>query len=623
MGDTVTYFQNLEDTLKPHYLSVEAALERIKAGKIKDQVLKLRSITDTSEKRKYKNSLPCICFSGRFNKRNDKDIVSHSGYAILDFDHVDPEDYKKKIRPYPWVKAAFVSPSGDGLKVLAKIPADTANHSGYYQGLVDELSWMKGLDLTSKNVSRICFESYDPEIYINPSPEEFTKKKEVKNIITVSPLELPPNVGLESLQPELIDRCVNMILQSINGQKHATLLAASRLAGGYIAGGKIIESEAWSALEAAIQTLEIEDLDGAKKTIKDGINYGKAAPLNGAKPKAAFHSEQKVKVDLNDDDFSFISTSNNEQEYLTACKDGTLKMGLSTGFSELDKNFRFKLGNLVIVNGHDNVGKSSVLWHFAMISNYLHNWKWIIFSAENSEGQVRKNLIQYRWCKEIKEFNSSEYQRALKWAYDNFTIIRTVDVITCEELLKMAQKVHSKNPHQAFLIDPYNALDIDIEHTKLSSHEYHYKVTSQLRAFCKRNQICIYLNTHAVTEALRKVHKEGDFAGYPMAPNKADTEGGGKFSNRADDFLTIHRYPQHPSLFNVTEIHVRKIKETETGGRPTMRDFPFCMRMAPKGLGFRELNNDYTPLLDYNAKIQNLKDSQSKIPDELNDLPPF
>ena len=45
---------------------------------------------------------------------------------------------------------------------------------------------------------------------------------------------------------------------------------------------------------------------------------------------------------------------------------------------------------------------------------------------------------------------------------------------------------------------------------------------------------------HAVTEAQRR---KGD-DGLPVAPYAEDTEGGGKFVNRADCFMTIHRKVQ-------------------------------------------------------------------------------
>jgi hypothetical protein len=63
-----------------------------------------------------------------------------------------------------------------------------------------------------------------------------------------------------------------------------------------------------------------------------------------------------------------------------------------------------------------------------------------------------------------------------------------------------------------------------------------------------------------------------------MPPQKADVEGGGKFANRADDFLTIHRYTNHPTESHVTHIHVRKVKDNQTGGRPTIVDDPVKLK---------------------------------------------
>jgi len=52
--------------------------------------------------------------------------------------------------------------------------------------------------------------------------------------------------------------------------------------------------------------------------------------------------------------------------------------------------------------------------------------------------------------------------------------------------------------------------------------------------------------------------------------------------------LTIHRITQHPTDWMVTELHVRKIKDTETGGRPTPLDIPVKFEMYKGGCGFME-----------------------------------
>jgi len=90
---------------------------------------------------------------------------------------------------------------------------------------------------------------------------------------------------------------------------------------------------------------------------------------------------------------------------------------------------------------------------------------------------------------------------------------------------------------------------------------------------------------HAFSEAQRR---KGD-DGLPTAPYAEDTEGGGKFVNRADCFVTIHRKVQHPdhSQRRITEFHVRKVRDIETGGQPTGLDEPIRLEMNTSRTGFR------------------------------------
>ena len=48
----------------------------------------------------------------------------------------------------------------------------------------------------------------------------------------------------------------------------------------------------------------------------------------------------------------------------------------------------------------------------------------------------------------------------------------------------------------------------------------------------------------------------------------------------------MHRYVQHPTDFMYTHIHVRKVKEVETGGRPTMLQEPIRLKSIPNNVGF-------------------------------------
>lgn len=569
MNTEITYFQHYSKTDKPYWTSVVKAFSRIQSGAIKEQIEAIRAETDKDKKRKLKDNLPCICFAGKFKKRKDDEQITHSGLAIFDFDHVDVGYVKSQLISLPFVFAAFISPSGDGVKALVRIPAEINYHREYYLAAAEEMKAIGAIDLTSQNPSRICFESYDPEIYINYDAKEFTKRATFVSTNTAVDFHKALFTDYNKVNPPL-----TMVRNAPDGQKHEILLKASKLMGGLISGGYVDELEGERLLTDEIQKRNVTNIQSAIDTIRDGIQYGKLLPI------------REDKIVVSDNSLDFVSTKEDERVYMDAVRSGTLKQGLETGMIELDRYFRFKVGNLVIINGHDNVGKSSVIWFLAVQSAILHGWKWILFCAENSEGQVRKNLIQFKTGKSSIHLNDAEYNDAMQWAYDHFTIIKQAELYTCGDVLKMGEKLYRTNHYDGFLIDPYNSLAIDMKEAQLGSHEYHYKVTAELRAFCKKFGASIFLNCHAVTEALRKVYKDGEYSGYLMPPNKADTEGGGKFANRADDFITIHRHTQHPTEFNVTQIHVRKIKETETGGRPTLRDEPVKIQMVKGKYGF-------------------------------------
>jgi hypothetical protein len=94
-----------------------------------------------------------------------------------------------------------------------------------------------------------------------------------------------------------------------------------------------------------------------------------------------------------------------------------------------------------------------------------------------------------------------------------------------------------------------------------------------------------------------------EHSGYRMPPGKQQSEGGQPFANRCDDFITLHRFTDHPILWKYTQIFTRKVKDTETGGRISFADQPVMMEYN-NGLGF--VCNGVNPLKN---KIQAEKPS--------------
>ena len=82
----ITIFKNIKNTSQPFYREVEVVLKRIKEGASKDLVKRIREEQDKTKRNEIKQSLPAICFSGQFTKRNDNSLSKHSGLICLDFD---------------------------------------------------------------------------------------------------------------------------------------------------------------------------------------------------------------------------------------------------------------------------------------------------------------------------------------------------------------------------------------------------------------------------------------------------------------------------------------------------------------------------------------------------------
>jgi hypothetical protein len=196
MTHQVTIFQNIKDTSTPFHRDVHVILDRIKEGATRDLVKKIRSEKRKPERNELKKQLPAVCFSGIFNKRADNAIVEHSGLICLDFDGYDKQKIllndKENLSKNKYVFSVFISPSGNGLKVLVKIPADAENHTNYFNSL-DKYLNSPYFDKTSKNISRVCYESYDPLIYVNENSSiwdnieepEYTEVNKYRDLATI------------------------------------------------------------------------------------------------------------------------------------------------------------------------------------------------------------------------------------------------------------------------------------------------------------------------------------------------------------------------------------------------------------------------------------------------------
>lgn len=166
----ITIFKNISETNTPFFRNIEDIFKRIRIGVSKKLILRLREEKDKEKSDQLKRSLPAILFAGTFTNRSTNGFKDHSGFICLDFDKYDNDEKllfdRKLIEANPYTYAVFTSPSGNGMKVIVKILPDKSNHKNIFKALGEYYN-LESFDYVTSDISRACFESFDPEIYIN------------------------------------------------------------------------------------------------------------------------------------------------------------------------------------------------------------------------------------------------------------------------------------------------------------------------------------------------------------------------------------------------------------------------------------------------------------------------
>ena len=176
-----------------HDIGVEAVIKAIRTGgkNLRGQTTQIRNrfeaeldITGDLQKAKLavkqlKESLPAVMWCGQFSNREkpaaDK-FQKHSGLIPADFDNLGDKlpEIGKKLEASSHLYALFLSPSGDGLKAIFRVPSDASKHAGSFRAVEAHVKQLTGvqIDESGKDISRLCFMSYDPELYHNPNATE-------------------------------------------------------------------------------------------------------------------------------------------------------------------------------------------------------------------------------------------------------------------------------------------------------------------------------------------------------------------------------------------------------------------------------------------------------------------
>tara|TARA_R110000803_G_scaffold5422_3_gene17814 strand:+ start:2094 stop:3962 length:1869 start_codon:yes stop_codon:yes gene_type:complete len=574
----VTMFKTVYDTSNPFMVDLSVALDRIKSGTQEKIITEIRGSEDGKKK---KSELPVVIFSGQFNSRRDVDLVEYSGLMVCDFDKVDVDKTKTKLSGDDYVLACWTSPSGNGVKALVEVHEEN-RHVEHFNALTEYFSEKHDLvlDPTGKNMSRACYESFDPDIIIKGSSKVYVDFKKEERVEIV---EVPETVGKSQINYAKLQVAAGMIRSSADGEKHSTLLRAARLMGGYVASGILDKDDVVHVLETEIEARGVDDMGAAKRTIQDALREGMLVPITDV--DRDFYDERR-KIELADNDNTdYLSNDDEDLAEIMRIKRGEMELGLKTGHPEIDKYFRYKRGAFVVMNGHSSVGKTTLVLHFMINAAIRLDWKWFVYSSESRTATIKTRLIEYASQQLLSDLSEHQIVHYYGWVNEHFSFLSNKRSYSYTDILLYSEKEMRRRSFDALFVDPYNSLSMDNNGSAgFNAHQYNYEAATAMLTFCQQSGISLWLNTHANTAAQRKKGQDG----HSVAPYAEDSEGGSLFLNRCDMFLTFHRKVQHEDEYvrRTMELHVRKMREQESGGRPTASDSPIRFEMSPDSTSF-------------------------------------
>lgn len=214
----VSIFKNVMDTAPTEDIPILQALYQINNGTYRHLVEPLRKLIADGKFDEYaeaKKKMPAFTACGTIEgSRKADNLKVYSGFVILDIDKLSPElvqPIKEKVMASPLTFAVFISPSGNGLKILVRVKSKADAHVTAFNQLKRIYEQLTGveIDKSGKDVSRLCFFSYDSRIYINENATLFTPVHEEQP--KPKPLIQPGN-SADMDYRKIYDKCLTLTL---------------------------------------------------------------------------------------------------------------------------------------------------------------------------------------------------------------------------------------------------------------------------------------------------------------------------------------------------------------------------------------------------------------------------
>jgi hypothetical protein len=570
-----TIYKNIYETTagENQFRPISYALNRIKNCKSQEKVNEIRATIDKEKANAQKKNLPSICFSGKFPNRNDGKNLQHSGFIVIDFDHVEVAEKMAELQKDEYFYALWVSPSGNGIKGLIRV-ADGSKHREHFTAFRERYP---EIDASGINESRVCFESADPHLYTNEKSKvwaKVTKIEKIESRVTLS--------DEKDIFDKLLKWQANKHGAFVNGERNTFIF---KLAGGccrfglhkdsclfflltnYPPSNSFTKKEMSQAVESAYKRNPFGTAEFVRDTLIDKVSRNE---IEVTEKDIEEYKDGEPAKDV-------IYGASVKAQAFDIYFNGYEKVN-GIGVEDIDYLFKFKTGEVTLLTGIGNYGKSTFYKWFIVMRMYLFDEKFAVFGPEDNPA----NEFYHDFAEIIlgcdatpsnpKKPKITDYDRAIDYVNEHVFYLYPQDVSPTPDYIKARfLEMIFKEKVSGCIIDPFNRMTHRYVQYGNRMDLYLEAILSQFARFAQENNQYFFVIAHPTKEALTR-----NASGNYDRPHSGVVAGGAMWNNMMDNILVYHR-PLRKTDPDSTqcELTTEKVRRQKTVGKIGTRVFEY------------------------------------------------
>ena len=259
-------------------------------------------------------------------------------------------------------------------------------------------------------------------------------------------------------------------------------------------------------------------------------------------------------------------------------RNGKLR-GSTTHFTAFDKHFTWKRGELTVLTGWPNHGKSEIAFQLLLATAKKEGKQLAVFSPENEPAQELVDQWVETWTgrtcdpKRAGCLSEDDYLRA---GADILSFVRPVSppehdlesVLAAFEI-RLGQLKATGQELFGVLLDPWNSLTHNTASFGGRDDRYLQHALTLCKRFAVKYSLCFLITAHP-SGSPRSID------GKLKKPDHFSLEGGRMWANRVDNALSIHRPDFDTNAASTAvELQSHKIKKQKLVGIPGMIELDY------------------------------------------------